>query len=212
MIPQFDVEPVVDYDPGRLRVLTGEEIVDGFAVVRDYQHLRDFDWDEVGACLRAEESVLDQARREARSESEFEELVSAAEDEAYEGDEGDQIYFGLDIGAAALVLALCAVKGVTYYSCRGRVAGSRHQASCPQVGVVLDRERASIVAGLSAEASCGFESEIDGKLGISGRSVDDLHRLAGMIFSHRADFDAIPDPDWVAAVNEIYRERSAGGW
>lgn len=167
-MPHFDVQPTVEWDPDRLQVLTAEEIIDGFAVVRDYQHLRAFDWDEVAACLRAERAVINDASRRARSDREFEDLMSAAENEVLESDEGDQTYFGLDIGAAALVLGLCAALGVTFYSCRGHVPGSRHEAPFPQVGVVLDKERAAIIARLSAETSCGFRSDSEGNCGLSG--------------------------------------------
>jgi hypothetical protein len=203
-MPRFDVQPIVEYDPERLRVLTAEEIIDGFAVVRDYQHFRAFDWSEVDACLRAERHVLDEATRKSRSYSEFEDLVSAAENEAFESDEGDQLYFGLDVGAAALVLALCAALGVTFYSCRGHVSGSRHEAPFPQVGVVLDKERAAIVARLSENTSCGFQSDSEGKLWISGRCVDDLHSLADAMFDSHAQFDELPESGWVAHVSELY--------
>lgn len=206
VMPHFDVEPTVEYEPGRLRSLTAEEIIDGFAVVRDYQHLRAFDWSEVDACLRAERAVLDDASRRARSDREFEDMMSAAENEAFESDEGDQTYFGLDIGTAALVLGLCAALGLTFYSCRGHVPGSRHEADFPQVGVVLDMERAAIIARLSAETSCGFRSDSGGKLWAFGRSVDDLHRLAGAVSDSHAEFDALPEPEWVGRVNELYSE------
>jgi hypothetical protein len=213
MMPHFDVESRVDYDPDRLLVLAAEEIADGFAMVRDYEHLEAFSWSAVDEGLRAERSALDRAARDARTESEFEDLLVAAEDEVFdeEGD-GDQVWFGLDVGAAGLVLALCAALGVTFYSCRGHVPGSRHEAPCPQVGVVLDRERAAIVARLSTEASCGFQSDDEGKLWVLGRSAYDLHRLGSAIFSNRAEFDALPEPEWVAAVNALYDERSADNW
>jgi hypothetical protein len=213
MIPRFDVDPGIDYDPDRLLVLSAEEIADGFAMVRDYEHLEAFSWSDVDEGLRAERSALDRAARDAPTERDFEDLLVAAEDEVFddEGD-GDQTWFGLDVGAAGLVLALCAALGVTFYSCRGHVPGSRHEAPYPQVGVVLDRERAAIVARLSAETSCGFQSDDEGKLWVLGRSVDDLNRLGSAIFSNRAEFDALPDPEWVAAVNALYDERSSSSW
>lgn len=206
------LSPSIEYDPDRLLVLAAEEIADGFAMVRDYEHLKAFSWDEVEESLRAERSVLDRAVGAARTESEFEDLLVAAEDQALDSSEGDQVWLSLDVGPAGLVLALCAALGVTFYSCRGHVLGSRHEAPFPQVGVVLDPERAAIVARLSAEASCGFQSDGDGKLWIVGRSVDNLHRLGSAIFSNRAEFDALQEPGWVAAVDALYDERSADDW
>src|SRR5260370_32887275 len=81
MMPHFDVESSVDYAPERLLVLAADEIADGFAMVRDYEHLKAFSWGEVEEGLRAERSVLDHAARDARTESEFEDhLVAAGED------------------------------------------------------------------------------------------------------------------------------------
>jgi hypothetical protein len=212
MMPHFDVESSIDYDPDRLLVLTAEEIVDGFAVVRNYEHFSAFSWGEVEEGLGAERSVLERATRDARTEFEFEDLLAAAEDEAADGDEGDQVWFGLDIGAAGLVLALSAALGITFYSCRGHIPGSRHEAPFPQVGVVLDRERAAIVARLSAKTKCGFQSDGVGKLWVAGQSVDDLHRLGSAILGNRSEFDSLPTPGWVLAVDALYDKRSADDW
>lgn len=102
--------------PDRLLVLTAEEIADGFAMVRDYEHLNTFSWSDVEESLQAERSVLDRAARRARTESEFEDMLVAAEHEAFDSGERDLVWFGLDIGAAGLVLVLCAALGVAFYS------------------------------------------------------------------------------------------------
>lgn len=68
MIPECDVTPTIDVDYASLRVLTAYQVVEGFAVVRDYLSLIDVGWDDARECVRAETRWLDRAAKAPTAE------------------------------------------------------------------------------------------------------------------------------------------------
>jgi hypothetical protein len=77
VLPTYSVEPVIDVDDADLKVLTPYQVVNGFAVVRDYEPLIDIRWDEARECVEAEGRWLRRAMA-AEDAAEFDEILGNA--------------------------------------------------------------------------------------------------------------------------------------
>jgi hypothetical protein len=115
VIPECDVTPTIDVDYASLKV-DRYQVVEGFAVVRDYQPLIDVGWDDAGECVEAEARWLDRAAKAPTAEEFDQILASAAQEEA--PDDFDWLFHGLDVGVAGLTLVLSAACYATCFSCR----------------------------------------------------------------------------------------------
>lgn len=199
MIPQYDVTPKIDVDYTRLRIPTAYEVVNGFAVVRDYEPLIDVDWDGARQCMEAEARWLARAARASTAEEFDRILASAAEEEA--PDDFDWVFHYLDVGAAGLTLVLSAASYATCYSCRvhPEVAGDYP----PQVIMAAELQRVRILARYAARADCGVESTEDGLVCVYATSVEHIHSLAEMMLAAQAELAELPPPSWRPRVQEF---------
>ncbi|RVX44927.1 hypothetical protein EDD27_7694 [Nonomuraea polychroma] len=206
MVPEFDVGCYVDYDAERLPEVTAQDVATfcahGFN--REYTPLFDVTWEDAEYTLEIERTALDRAGQADDGEG-FEAALEAFTDEAWENeDDGYFVYIqGLDLGVAGLVMAIIAAGATTYTSCRGRVPGSRHHHPHPHVGVVLDRNRASLFAELVLAAGCCLYTSEYGDLAIGAPSVDHCHQLAKMIVERKAAFEELPAPTWREGLEEF---------
>lgn len=191
MVPSYDCLPVIDVDEKTLRRLTAYEVIFGMSVVRDYRPLIDVTWDEAQESAEAESRWLERAARAADAAGFDAVLVEAPEAEA--GDDFDWLFRGNDVGAAGLVLALCAAGFATCYSCRGHA--DLTGAPVPQVRLGTEPERLQVLARLADQSNCGLETH-DGLATVYARSVSDLHQLAQLLLDKRAVFDELPSPPW----------------
>lgn len=197
MILKCDVTPVIDVDYATLRVLTAYQVIEGFAVVRDYEALIDVGWDDAGVCVEAEARWLARAAK-APTADEFDRILSSAAEEE-SPDDFDWLFRGLDVGVAGLTLVLSAAHYATCYSCRthpGRAG--RHM---PQVIMAADPQRARVLAGYAARADCGVESA-EGLVCVYAASVQHLHALAQIMLASQADLERLPQPSWRPRVQE----------
>ncbi|TYB58916.1 hypothetical protein FXF51_35925 [Nonomuraea sp. PA05] len=206
MIPEFDVGCYIDYSPDTLRETTAEDVASypGPGWNRDYRPLYDVTWDEVEGALDIERKALDRASR-AYDAAGFEATLAAVVEEAYENeDDGFFCYIGgMDLGVAALVMAIVAAGGTTYNACRGRAPGSLHLQQHPYVGVVLDRDRAALTSRFVLEAGCCLYSGEEGYLAIGAPSVEHCHRLARTMIENRHLFDRLPAPTWRDGLEDL---------
>jgi hypothetical protein len=198
VIPEYDVTPAIDVDYASLRVLTAYQVVEGFAVVRDYQPLIDVGWDDARECVEAEARWLDRAAKAPTAE-EFDRILScAAEEEA--PDDFDWLFRGLDVGVAGLTLVLSAACYVTCFSCRTHP--SRAGDHMPQVIMAAEPQRVRVLAGHAERAGCGVESMDGGLVCVYAASVRHLHALAQAMLDARAELEELPQPAWRPRVQE----------
>lgn len=184
--------PTIDVDYAGLKVLTAYQVVNGFAVVRDYQPLIDVGWDDARECVEAEARWLDRAAK-APTAGEFDRILAdAAEEEA--PDNYDWLFPGLDLGAAGLTLVLSAACYATCFSCRTHP--SRAGDRMPQVIMAADPQRVRVLVGYAAHARCGVESMEGGLVCVYAASVEHLHALAQAMLGARAELDGLPQPAW----------------
>ena len=194
MIPiSPDVVPKIDL-AGNLRLVTPYEVVRGFSVVRDYGPMVSVTWQEAMEALSAEAHWLDRASR-ADDQASFDEVLDAAVEEE-SGDEGDWLFQGIDLGVAGLVLVLSALGYATCYSCRGHARYLSEQM--PQVRLATEPERLALLVECARGVGCGLDLGGDGLVTIYAPSVSELHALAQLLASHRADFDTLPPPPWLS--------------
>lgn len=199
MIPEYDVTPVIDVGYGRLRVLTAYEVVNGFAVVRDYQPLIDVEWDDARQCVEAESLWLDQAARAPTAE-EFDQILASAPGEEAP-DDFDWLFRYLDVGVAGLALVLSAAHYATCYSCRAHpyIAGNQ----IPQVIMAAEPQRVRILTAHAVRARCGVESTGDGLVCVYAASVENLHSLAETMLAAQKELAGLPPPPWRQRVQEF---------
>lgn len=204
MVPEFDVESYVSYRPSRLRVLTADEVVNGFVHNIEYEPLPIVTWDEVANTLDVERGALDVARS-AQDAASYESALDEVEDAGTDDDLFLAAVGGLDLGVAGLVMALAAAGGATFTSCRGQAPGSIHQHPHPFVGVALDAPRAALLAEMvGSEGCCLYEVEL-GLLAVGAPTLERAHALASRILERRHDFDSLPLPLWKAALTATGR-------
>ena len=153
MIPECDVTPTIDVDYASLKVLTAYQVVEGFAVVRDYQPLIDVGWDDAGECVEAEARWLDRAAKAPTAEEFDQILAGAAQEEA--PDDFDWLFHGLDVGVAGLTLVLSAACYATCFSCRTHP--SRAGDRMPQVIMAAEPQRVRVLARHAERAGSGVE-------------------------------------------------------
>ncbi|MGY1868214.1 MULTISPECIES: hypothetical protein [Nocardia] len=194
MIPTYDVTPHIRVQPAALRVLTPRRIVEGFAVVRDYEPQVDITWGEAVECLDAEARWLDRAVASRDAESFDELLDSAPEQEA--GDDFDYLFRGMDVGVAGLVFVLSAAGYATCYSCRGHAGMMTDRV--PQVRLATEPDRLELLVGYAERAECGLETDGDGLVTAYAPTVLSLHKLARLMADDRAVFEAMDAPAWLA--------------
>lgn len=196
MIPEYDVTPVIDIDYATLRIPTAYQVVEGFAIVRDYEALIDVGWDEARECVETEARWLARAA-EASTADEFDRILSGAAEEE-QPDDFDWIFRYLDVGVAGLTLVLSAAHYATCYSCR---AHPSRGAGMPQVTMAADPQRARVLADHAVRAGCGAEST-EGLVCVYAASVEHLHAMAEMILVSQAEMERIPEPSWRPRVQE----------
>jgi hypothetical protein len=198
VIPHYDVTPTIDVDYARLRIPTAYKVVNGFAVVRDYEPLIDVEWDDARQCVEAEVRWLARAVQ-ASSATEFDRiLASAAEEES--PDDFDWLFRYLDVGVAGLTLVLSAAHYATCYSCR--VHPGIKGDHVPQVIMAAEPQRIHLLAGHAARAYCGVESMEDGLVCVYAASVEHIHALAEMMLAARGELVGLPQPSWRPRVQE----------
>ena len=198
MIPRCDVTPAIDIDYASLRVLTAYQVVEGFAVVRDYQPLIGVGWDDARECVEAEARWLDRAAKAPTAEEFDQILAGAAEEEA--PDDFDWLFRGLDVGVAGLTLVLSAACYATCCSCRTHpsIVGDH----MPQVIMAAEPQRVRVLAGCAGHAGCGVDSMQDGLVCVYAASVEHLHALAEAMLASRAELEELPQPPWLPRVRE----------
>jgi hypothetical protein len=174
VIPECDVIPTIDVDYASLRILTAYQVVEGFAVVRDYQPLIDVEWDDARECVEAEARWLDRAAKAPTAEEFDQILAGAAQEEA--PDDLDWLFRGLDVGVAGLSLVLSAARYATCFSCRTHpsIVGDH----MPQVIMAAEPQRVRVLAGHAERAGCGVDSMEGGLVCVYAASVRHLHALA----------------------------------
>jgi hypothetical protein len=198
VVPQYDVTPTIEVDYARLKIPTAYKVVNGFAVVRDYEPLIDVEWDDARQCVEAEARWLARAAR-ASTASEFDQiLASAAEEES--PDDFDWLFRYLDVGVAGLTLVLSAAHHTTCYSCRPHAAIKGERV--PQVIMAAEPQRVHVLAEHAARAGCGVESMEDGLVCVYAASVDHIHALADMMLAARGELVELPQPSWRPRVQE----------
>ncbi|MBE1533213.1 hypothetical protein [Actinomadura algeriensis] len=206
MVPEFNVESYVDYDPARLREITAEDVATypGPGYNQEYEPLVDVSWADARATLEIERAALDRAGK-AEDAAGFEDILEAVADEAYEEEDNAFAWCvqGLDLGVAGLAMALVAAGGATYTSCRGRAPGSIHLQEHPLVGVVLDAPRAALVAEFVLAAGCCLYMDRDGHLAVGAPTVEHCHRLAKLIVEKSELFDRFPPQSWREGLEEL---------
>lgn len=213
MVPEFNVDSYVEYDPARLREVTAEDVATypGPGYNRDYEPLADVSWADVRTTLETERAALDSAGK-AEDAAGFEGILQAAADEAYEEEDGAFAWcvqgLDLDLGVAGLVMALAAAGGATYTSCRGKAPGSIHPQEHPLVGVVLDANRAALVAELVLVAGCCLYMDRDGYLAVGAPTVEHCHRLAELLVEKSELFDRFSPPSWLEGLEELLEQRT----
>jgi hypothetical protein len=190
MIPIMPVPMRVDVDVRQLRVLTPDEVLDGWTINRQYFPLAGTTWEEATEALTVERAVVAEADRASRTWDEFEAACVAAyedEDELIE-----QYLLGLDIGVASLTLALNAAGCSTAYSCRGHPPERRHNGGSehPGVLVAVDIPRWAVMKTLIESAECGAVDDIGGVL-IYGADVRQLMHLADLLIEASPRFAAL---------------------
>lgn len=196
MVPEHEVTPVIDIDYAALRVPTAYQVVEGFAMVRDYQALIGVSWDDARECVKAEARWLARAAK-APTADEFDQiLASAAEEEQPE--EFDWLFRGLDVGVAGLTLVLSAARYATCYSCRTHPG---HGAGIPRVMMAVDLQRGRVLAEYAVGAGCGVESA-GGLISVYAPSVGHLHTLAQTMLAARGKLEELPQPSWYPRVRE----------
>jgi hypothetical protein len=198
VIPRVDVIPTIDVDYAGLKVLTAYQVVNGFAVVRDYRPLIDVGWDDARECVEAEARWLDRAAKAATAEEFDRILAGAAEEEA--PDDFDWLFRGLDVGVAGLTLALSAACYATCLSCRTHP--SKAGDHMPQVIMAADPQRVRVLAEYAAHTHCGVESMEGGLVCVYAASVEHLHALAQAMLGARAELEELPQPAWRLRVQE----------
>ena len=174
MIPECDVTPMIDVDYASLRTLTAYQVVEGFAVVRDYQPLIDVGWDDARECAEAEARWLDRAAKAPTAEEFDQILAGAAQEEA--PDDFDWLFRGLDVGVAGLSLVLSAARYATCFSCRTHP--SRAGDHMPQVTMAAEPQRVRVLIGYAERAGCGVDSMEGGLVYVYAACVRHLHALA----------------------------------
>lgn len=192
VIPTCDVTPAIDVDYASLRVPTAYQVVNGFAVVRDYQPLIDVEWDDARECVEAEARWLDRAAK-ASTAAEFDRILSsAAAEEA--PDDFDWLFRGLDVGVAGLTLVLSAAYYATCFSCRTHpsMAGDH----TPLVIMAAEPQRVRVLAGYAARAGCAA-------------SVEHHHALAQAMLAARAELEELPQPSWRPRVQEYLSDEDS---
>ncbi|MGW0590946.1 hypothetical protein [Streptosporangium sp. NPDC002607] len=206
MIPEFNVECYVDYNPEYLGKTSAEDVASypGPGWNRDYAPLYDVTWDEAEGALEIERDALDRAYQAHDAEG-FEETLETVVNDAYENEDDSFAWHigGIDLGVAALVMAIVAAGGTTYTACRGRAPGSLHLQQHPHVGVILDADRAALISQFVLETGCCLYSEKEGHLAIGAPSVEHCHRLAHLIIRSRNMFDRLPSPAWRAGLENL---------
>lgn len=174
VIPQYDVTPTIDIDYTRLRIPTAYKVVNGFAVVRDYEPLIDVEWDDARQCVEAEARWLARAAQ-ASTATEFDQiLASAAEQES--PDDFDWLFRYLDVGVAGITLVLSAALYATCFSCRVHpgIVGDH----VPQVIMAAEPQRVRVLASYAAGADCGVEKH-GGRPGLRLRRLRGSHPFPG---------------------------------
>jgi len=198
VIPECDVTPTIDVDYASLRVLTAYQVVEGFAVVRDYQPLIDVGWDDARECVEAEARWLDRAAKAPTAEEFDQILAGAAQEEA--PDDFDWLFRGLDVGVAGLSLVLSAACYATCFSCRTHP--SRAGDHMPQVIMAAEPQRVRVLARHAERAGCGVENMEGGLVCVYSASVRHLHALAQAMLDARAKLEELPPPAWLPRVQE----------
>lgn len=205
VIPKCDMTPAIDVDYASMRVPTAYQVVNGFAVVRDYQPLIDVEWDDARECVEAEARWLDRAAKASTAE-EFDRILStAAAEEA--PDDFDWLFRGLDVGIAGLTLVLSAAYYATCFSCRTHpsMAGDH----MPQVIMAAEPQRVRVLAGYAARAGCGVENAGDGLVCVYAASVEHHHALAQAMLAARAELEELPQPSWRPRVQEYLSDEDS---
>lgn len=198
MIPEYDVTPTIDVDYASLRIVTAYQVVEGFAVVRDYQPLIDVGWDDARECVDAETRWLDRAAKSPSAEEFDQILAGAAEEEA--PDDFDWLFRGLDVGVAGLSLVLSAARYATCFSCRAHP--SRAADRTPQVIMAAEPQRVRVLAGYAERAGCGVESMEGGLVCVYAASISHLHALSQALLAARPELEELPPPVWLPRVQE----------
>jgi hypothetical protein len=202
-----DVVPTIDLD-GDLRSVTAYEVVYGFAIVSDYEPKVYVTWDEAMEALTAEARWLERASG-ADDQAGFDAVLDKAVEEE-SGDQGDWLFHGIDLGVAGLVLILSASGYATCYSCRGHAHYLSDQI--PQVRLATESERLALLAECASGVGCGIEVGDDGLVSVYAPSVSELHALAHLLVSRRADFDALPPPPWLSWVRAAFEQGDDFEW
>jgi hypothetical protein len=196
VVPEHEVTPVIDVDYATLEVPTAYQVVEGFAMVRDYQPLTAVSWDDARECVEAEARWLARAAK-APTADEFDQILSSAAEEE-QPEDFDWLFRGLDVGVAGLTLMLSAARYATCYSCRTHPGRG---AAMPQVMMAADPQRSRVLARYAVRAGCGVESA-QGLISVYAASVTRLHTLAQTMLAARDELEDLPQPSWYPRVQE----------
>jgi len=112
---------------------------------------------------------------------------------------------GLEVGVAGLSYVLASIGCLTAASCRSHV-DPRSWADCPVVFFAAPPWRVELLAPLVVRARCGLGSDRS-LLTLYGRSVAELHTLAGILMRERTQFRVMPDK-WRTKSHRRVRDKS----
>lgn len=199
MIPVYDVDLQVA-PPLELRVLTQDEVENGWLMCQSYGWPDAYPWDEIDEALLVEEQAIDAYDAASNSVAEFEAAAEADADRVME-----TLLGTADAGVGTLMLALNAAGFVTGYSCRGHpppTSGASH----PVIVMAADRAHLDVLVPLVAQTGCGVD-DFEGSVRVYATNVRAMLRLARAVVSARDAFDALPAM-YVEGEGASYREDS----
>jgi hypothetical protein len=195
MIPVAAVEIDWNVSQTSLHFPSESEIEQGFVGTRQYsaQFVLEADWEEATQVLEDERAEIARIDSLAGDAYTFDDLAREVENGDLMMDEvlGDLVA-GLDLGMQAACIALCAAGCITGASCRGHV-GAHAWSEWPVIIFAADQRRAPVLQALAEASDCGLISS-SGRLELWARSLIEILQFAGLLISHRAQFEAMPVP------------------
>lgn len=187
MIPRRPVE-VWQADPEGLSGLPSPadaagDYLDGN---REYNpELMEASWDEAIEALEIETDRIS-AAASAATVYEFDDLVDGELE-----DWQQNAVCGIDVGVAAVVMALNAAGCVTSTSCRGHPGFASPDRDYPRIRVFADPDRGAVLAQAASATGCGLDVDDRGVGLLWAPSVQEMVALAGELISMRTRFELL---------------------
>lgn len=157
----------------------------GLGCNRSYVDLRALSWGDARRIFELEATLIERIEAAADPEEEYEQI----EDELYEDDEG---LFGLDIGVASTVAALCAAGCVTCSSCNAGAYGGHHREHYPVVAFFAKARHVEPVLLCAGEAGVGIENA-DGMVIAFTDDIRNMRLFAAALIRNRSALRALRD-------------------